>query len=157
MRGSEGVGDILRRRTSRYSIHCRSRHYIEASRLKVHQEQYPLLLPSSTSSNTIRSIGRVQGIGSRGMSFCYWRIRLSIDSANLGLLDLSADAGFVSMDRRRASNCEENNPRIVSVACRYKAQSAIPKPKILITRRLIRRRLRNMTYQQPADTIEGRG
>ena len=91
------------------------------------------------------------------MSFCYWRIRPGIDSANLGLLDLSADAGFVSADRRRNSICEEDNPRTVSAACRYKAQLAIPKPKILITRRFIRGRLRNKTYRRTADMTEGRG
>ena len=109
------------------------------------------------------------------MSFCYWRIHPGIDSANLGLLDLSTDAGsvsadrrrnsnyeedsprIVSADRRRNSNCEEDSPRIVSAARRYKAQPAITKPKILITCRLIRKRLCNRTYRWPADTTKGRG
>ena len=60
--------------------------------------------------------------------FCYWQICPGIDSANLGLLDLSADAGFVLVDRRRNSKCEEDISTTVSVARRYKAQPAILKP-----------------------------
>ena len=67
------------------------------------------------------------------------------------------DAGSISTDRRCDSKCGENSPTIVSAACRYKAQPAIPAPETLLTRKLIRRNLRNRTYRRPADTTEGTG
>ena len=88
------------------------------------------------------------------MCFCYWRIRTGIDSASLGLPHLSVDATIVSVDTRRHSKCEEDNPTSVSAARRYKGQLRISEPKILINCTLIRIIVRNNTYQRPADTTE---